>query len=241
MAQQRSRSMVHALIVSLAASLFLLAACTAGGGSPATGSSSTAVAGGGIGGGSGAPIAAGSSSAPAGCANPAGGAIGSAGGAYASMLAGVLCGMPDIDPCSMLKPADVQALFSVPLASPTTDHLGNCSWHLSDPSKGEGLDVVVNVGQGSGPLNDDLNLASATPLSGVGDTAGWELIGGYFPHLGAVKGNATCELSIAGGDGQLSVPTTGRDVFAKIDPAALPGFIKSFGDLCNQVFAGLGA
>lgn len=241
MAQQRSHSTAGAVLVGLAASLVLLAACTAGSGSPTPAGAVGSAAGGGNGAGSSGPVAAGSSSAPAGCANPAGGALGSAGGAYASMLANVLCGMPDIDPCAMLKPADVQALFSVPLASPTTDHLGNCTWHLSDPSKGDGLDVVVNVGQGSGPLNDDLNLASATPLSGVGDTAGWELLGGYFPHLGAIKGNATCELSIAGGDGQLSVPTTGRDVFAKIDPAALPAFIKSFGDLCNQVFAGLGA
>jgi hypothetical protein len=193
------------------------------------------------GGGPGGPVAAGASAAPGSCANPAGGAVGAAGGPYASMLAAALCAMPNTDPCSMLKPADVQALFSVPLASPTTDHLGNCTWPLSDPSKGDGLDVVVNIGQGSGPLNNDINLAAANQLSGVGDTAAWELLGGYFPHLGAVKGQATCELTIGGGNGQLNVPTTGQDVFAKIAPSDLPAFIKKFGDLCNQIFAGLSA
>jgi hypothetical protein len=239
MAQHPSGSTARAALAGLAATLFLLAACSAGGGSAASAPAGSAGAAGG--GAAGGPVAAGASTVPGTCTNLAGGAVGAAGGPYASMLAAALCAMPNIDPCSMLKPADVQALFSVPLASPTTDHLGNCTWRLSDPSKGDGLDVVVNVGQGSGPLNDDINLATANQLTGIGDSAAWELIGGYFPHLGSVKGNATCELSIAGGDGQLSVPTTGQDVFAKIGPSDLPAFIKKFGDLCNQIFAGLGA
>ena len=69
----------------------------------------------------------------------------------ASIVAGVLCGMPDIDPCAYLDPADVQALFTVTLDTPTTDHLGNCTWPLTDPSVGDGLEVVVNVGEGEGP------------------------------------------------------------------------------------------
>jgi hypothetical protein len=149
--------------------------------------------------------------------------------------------MPDIDPCSKLTQADVQALLSVPLGTYTTDHTGDCTWPLSDPSKGDGLDVVVNVGQGEGGLDQDMGLSDVTPVSGIGDHASWGLLGGYFPHLGAVKGQATCELTIGGGNGQLSVPTSGKGVFAKIDAAALPGFIKQFGALCNEIFAGLGA
>ena len=168
--------------------------------------------------------------------------MGAAGGALASILGAVMCRMPDIDPCLMIRQADVQALFSVPLATHTTDHMGNCTWPLIDPSKGDGLDVVVNVGEGDGPLNTDMGMGGAvTPISGIGDRATWGLIAGYFPHLGAVKGNDTCELTIGGGNSQLSAPSTGKDVFAKIDDTALPGFMQHLGALCNEIFAGLGA
>ncbi len=190
------------------------------------------------------PAAAGSS-----CANPAGSAVNQVGGAYASELANVLCHMTDIDPCSMLKAADVQALFAFPLGSSRTDHLGNCTWHLADPNNGDGLYVVVRDSNDQRALEDDIGLPSPgasgqfaiLPLSGVGDSARWELIGGYFPHVGAIKGRATCEVSAAGGDAQLNVKTTGQGVFATIDPVALPGFIQKFGALCNEIFASLGA
>jgi hypothetical protein len=149
-------------------------------------------------------------------------------------------GLPDLDPCSKLTEADVQALFSTPLGTSTTDHTGDCTWPLGDPSIGDGLNVVVNVGQGEGPLNDDMGTTGVTPISGIGDHATWDLLGGYFPHLGAVKGQDTCELSIAGGNGQLSVHTTGKGVFAAIDPTALPAFMQQFGALCNEIFAGIG-
>jgi hypothetical protein len=130
----------------------------------------------------------------------------------------------------------------VPLGSTSPDHTGDCTWHLSDPSKGDGLDIVVNVGQGEGPLGQDMGTGGdLKSISGIGDHASWGLIAGYFPHLGAVKGNATCELSIGGGNEQLSVPSSGKGVFAKIDDAALPGFMQHLGALCNEIFAGLGA
>ena len=149
--------------------------------------------------------------------------------------------MADIQPCSMLKPSDVQALFSLPLATHKTDVMGQCDWPLSDPSKGDGLDVFVTVGDSTQQATVTAEVAKASALSGVGDAAAWELIGGYFPHLDAVKGRATCEFTIGGGNGQLSVPTSGQNVFAKMDDAALPGFMKQFGALCTQIFAGLGA
>ena len=232
MTDHRARAIARCAIAGLAACLFLLAACSST--SPAGGAATAPSAGGAV---AGNPATGNDGSS---CGNPAGGTVGAVGGAYASVLGAVLCGMPNIDPCSMLKPADVQALFSVPLASPTTDHLGNCNWPLSDPSKGDGLDIVVNVGEGEGPLDDDMGLSDLTPISGIGDHASWGLLAGYFPHLGAVKGQNTCELTIGGGDGQVSAPSTGKDVFVKIDDAALPGFMQQFGALCNQVFAGLG-
>ncbi len=181
-----------------------------------------------------------------GCANPAGSAVNQVGGAYASELANVLCGMANIDPCSMLKQADVQALFAFPLGSPTTDHLGNCSWHLADPNNGDGLNVVVNNDPHA--LANDIGLPSpgasgqfaVRPLSGVGDSARWELLAGYDPHVGAIKGQATCELTSDPANGQLNVKTT-KGLVPAIDPVALPGFIQMFGALCNEIFAGLGA
>jgi len=192
---------------------------------------------------------AGASGGVPGCANPAARAINQVGGAYASDLANALCGMHDIDPCSMLKQADVQALFAFPLGSSSTDHLGNCTWRLADPNNGDGMDVVVRNDNDQHALANDIGLPSpgasgqfaVRPLSGVGDSARWELLGGYFPHVGAIKGQATCELTVDGGDAQLSVKTTGKDVFAAIDPVALPGFIQKFGALCNEIFMGLGA
>jgi hypothetical protein len=215
----------------------MLAACAGGGsaGQPSAGAASGAP---------GATVAVGDATGTggAGCGNPAGASVGAVGGAFASILGGVLCGMPDINPCALVKQADVQALFSVPLGSTTPDHTGNCTWRLSDPSKGDGLDIVVNVGQGEGPLDDDMGLSGAvTSISGIGDHANWGLLAGYFPHLGAVKGNDTCELTIGGGNGQLSVHSSGKGVFAKIDAAALPGFMQHLGALCNEIFAGLGA
>jgi len=183
------------------------------------------------------------------CANPAGSAVNQVGGAYASELANALCHMADIDPCSMLKAADVQDLFAFPLGTSSTDHLGNCTWHLADPNNGDGLDVVVRDDNDQQALANDIGLPSPgasgkfaiQPLTGVGDSARWELLGGYFPHVGAIKGQATCELTAGGGDAQLNVKTTGKNVFATIDPVALPGFIQNFGALCNEIFAGLGA
>ena len=190
--------------------------------------------------------------APAGgssCPNPLASAINQVGGAYASDVANAVCGMPPIDPCSMLKQADVQALFAFPLGSSRTDHLGNCSWRLADSNNGDGLDVVARNDNDQHSLANDIGLPSPGtsgpfaihPLSGVGDSARWELLGGYFPHVGAIKGRATCELTAGGGNAQLNVKTTGKDVFAAIDPVALPGFIQKFGALCNEIFAGLGA
>ncbi len=221
-------------IAGLAAGLLLLAACSGGG---ATGPSSA--------GDGGAPAtiaaAAGGSAAGAGaCGNPVGATVGAAGGADASVLGAALCGMANIQPCSMLKAADAQALFSVPLATTKSDVMGTCTWNLSDQSKGDGLYIYVTVGDTSQQSSVTTAMASGTPESGVGDKAAYEPIG-PFPHLGALKGQATCELTIGGGDGQLSVPTTGQGVFATIDPAALPGFIQHFGALCNEIFAGLGA
>jgi hypothetical protein len=167
---------------------------------------------------------------------------GAGNGPESAPTGGAVLGLPDIDPCSKLAQADVQALFSVPLGTSTTDHTGNCTWPLSDPSQGDGLDVVVNVGQGEGPLDQDMGLTGElTSISGVGDHASWGLLAGYFPHLGAVKGQYTCELTIGGGNAELSVPTTGKGVFAAIDPSALPGFMQKFGALCSSIFAGLGA
>ena len=142
------------------------------------------------------------------------------------MLAGVICGMPDIDPCAYLDPASVQALFAVTLDAPTTDHLGNCTWPLTDPSVGDGLAVVVNVGQGEGPLDTDMGMGGATTaISGIGDKASWQLLAGYFPHLGAVKGDTTCELTVGGGNAQLNVARSGTGPLAGIDPSAVPGFM----------------
>lgn len=226
-------------IAGLAVGLLLLAACSAGGvaGPSSAGAGNPSAASGG----SPAAAAAPAGSGTAACGNPVGATVGAAGGAYASVLGATLCGMANIQPCSMLKQADVQALFSVQLASTKTDVMGQCTWSLSDPSKGDGLDIVVNVGQGEGALDQDMGLSDLTPISGIGDHASWGLLGGYFPHLGAVKGQATCEVDISGGDGQLSVPTSGQGVFARIDAAALPGFMQRFGALCNEIFAGLGA
>ena len=138
----------HRAKVVLAAGLLLLAACSGGGaagpssagaGSAAGGgnpTSNTAVARGGVGA----------------CGNPVGATVGAAGGPYASVLGAALCGIANIQPCSMLKQADVQALFSVPLATTKTDLMGDCTRPLSDESKGGGLDVSVNLGEGEGPL-----------------------------------------------------------------------------------------
>lgn len=183
---------------------------------------------------------AGSGGGAAGCHNPAGATVGAVGGAYASMLAGVICGMPDIDPCAYLDQASVQALFAVTLDTPTTDHLGNCTWPLTDPSVGDGLDIVVNVGQGTSSLDQDMGIGgSVTPISGIGDKASWQLLAGYFPHLGAVQGDTTCELTAGGGNAQLNVKTSGTGPLAGIDPSAVTGFMTKFGQLCNQIFAGL--
>jgi hypothetical protein len=228
-------------IAGLAAGILLLAACSAGG---AAGPSSTSAgnappAGGGSSSAASAAVGAGGGGA-AGCANPAGATVGAYGGAVASIVSGVLCGMPDIDPCAYLDPASVQALFAVTLDTPTTDHLGNCTWPLTDPSVGDGLEVVVNVGQGEGPLDADMGIGGGTTaITGIGDKADWQLLAGYFPHLGAVKGNTTCELTAGGGNAQLNVATTGTGPLAGIDPSAVPGFMAKFGQLCNQIFAGL--
>jgi hypothetical protein len=183
------------------------------------------------------------------CANPPASAINQVGGAYASDVANAVCGTDTIDPCSMLKQADVQALFAFPLGRSTADHLGNCSWGLADSNNGGGMDVAVSNDNDQHALANDIGLPSPgasgqfaiQPLNGVGDSARWELLGGYFPHVGAIKGQATCELTTSGGDAQLSVKTTGKGDFAMIDPVALPGFIQKFGALCNEIFAGLGA
>jgi hypothetical protein len=214
--------------------LFAMAACSgAAAASPGTGSTATNPPA--------APVAvAGTPNPAASCGNPAGNQVGAAGGPLASVLGVALCGMQDVDPCSMLNQADVQALFSVPLAAPTTDHLGGCTWHLTDPSKGDGLTVSVNTG-GDLSIQNDIDFHTAKPLSGVGDQAVWELLAGYFPHVGAIQGQDTCELTIGGGNGQLSVHSTGSGVFAKIDDAALPGFIDKLGALCSQIFSALGA
>ncbi len=219
----------------LAGLLLVAAACSAGGGAgPTAAGDANATPGGTVG------AAAASDAAVPSCGNPAGTEVGAGGGPLASVLGAVLCGKPDIDPCSMLNRADVQALFSVPLGTSTTDHTGDCTWPLSDPSRGDGLDVFVNTG-GDRSITNDISFDTGTPLSGVGDQAVWELLAGYFPHLGALQGQDSCELTIGGGNGQLSVPTTGQDVFAKIDDAALPGFLQELGGLCSQVFAALGA
>ncbi len=105
---------------------------------------------------------------------------------------------------------------------------------------GDGLAVVVNVGQGEAPLDADMGLGGdTTAISGIGDKASWQLLAGYFPHLGAVKGNTTCELTAGGGNAQLKVATSGTGPLAGIDPSAVPGFMGKFGQLCNQIFAGL--
>jgi hypothetical protein len=229
----------HVLWRTLALAVLVTAvgACAGGAGSPtspAGGGTAPAAAGtgtsGGGGGGAGAP-------AP-GCSTPIDGS--GVGAPYASIVAAAICGMDNLQPCSLLNQADVQALFSVPLASTKTDGLGECTWPLSDPDKGEGLSISINVGQGDGPLKDDMG-TDDTPIRGIGDSASWNLVGGYFPHLGAVKGQDTCELLIGGGNAQLSVPTTGKGVFAAIDPAALPGFMQQLGALCNTIFASIGA
>ncbi len=223
--------------VALAALVLTLAACAGG-----TGGSPTSPPANGSSGPAGGVAVTDSQGPSASCGNPAGAQVGAVGGPLASVLGAALCGMADIDPCSMLNQADVQALFSEPLGTSTTDHTGDCTWPLSDPNKGDGLDIVVNVGEGEGPLDTDMGLSDTTPISGIGDKAMWGLLAGYFPHLGAVKGNATCELSAgSGGDGQLNVPTTGQGEFAKIDAAALPGFLQKFGGLCNEIFAALEA
>jgi hypothetical protein len=227
----------HFLSRSLAALALAtsLAACSTGGAAAPASTAGESQAGGASGGANGAAGA-------SGCGNPLGGAVGAAGGPYASIVGAALCQMVNIQPCSMLKPADVQALFSVPLATTRSDLMGDCTWRLSDPDRGDGLDVSINVGKGEAALDRDMGLAGdQTAISGVGDHASWSLLAGYFPHLGAVKGNTTCELTIGGGNGQLSVPTTGKGVFAKIDPSALPAFMQQFGALCNEIFAGLGA
>ena len=183
------------------------------------------------------------------CPNPLASAINQVGGANASDVADAVCGMHTVDPCSLLKQADVQALFAFPLGRSSTDHLGNCSWPLADPNNGDGMNVSVRNDNDQHALANDIGLPSpgasgqfaVRPLSGVGDSARWELLGGYFPHVGAIKGQATCELTVDGGDAQLSVKTTGKDVFATIDPVALPGFIQKFGALCNEIFTGIGA
>jgi hypothetical protein len=142
----------------------------------------------------------------------------------------------------MLDPDEVQALFAVPLGTATTDHTGDCSWPLQDTSLGDGLDIVVNVGPGSEQaLANDMSLSDLTGISGVGDRASWGLLAGYFPHLGAVKGQDTCELTVGGGNGQLAVATTGQGVVAQIDDAALPGLMQRLGKLCNEIFAHLGS
>ena len=228
---------LHRTMAGLVAGLvFMVAACSGSGGAAPSAAANASGA-------SAAPVlVAGTTNPAASCGNPAGAQVSDAGGPLASVLGVVLCGMADIDPCSMLNQADVQALFSEPLGTSTTDHTGDCTWPLSDPNKGDGLDIVVNVGEGEGPLDTDMGLSDTTPISGIGDKAMWGLLAGYFPHLGAVKGNATCELTAgSGGDGQLNVPTTGKGEFAKIDAAALPGFLQKFGGLCNEIFAALEA
>lgn len=225
------------LLANLAITACLFLAACSGAAGPATSGGRSAP-----GGGSSSPAAsqAAVGGASSSCANPAGQSVGAYGGAAASMISGILCGMPDIDPCVYLDPATVQALFAVTLADPTTDHMGNCTWPLTDPTIGDGLSIIVNVGQGEGPLDQDMSLGGkATPISGIGDKASWELTAGYFPHLGAVKGDATCELTATGGNGQLKIATTGTGPLAAIDPAAVPAFMAKFGDLCNQIFAGL--
>ncbi len=230
-------------IAGLAAGILLLAACSAGGaaGPSSTGGGNAPPAGGGASASAASAANAGAGGAgAAGCGNPAGATAGTYGGAAASIVAGILCGMPDIDPCAYLDPAGVQALFTVTLDTPTTDHLGNCTWPLTDPTVGDGLEVVVNVGEGEGPLDNDMGIGGdTTAISGIGDKASWQLLAGYFPHLGAVKGDTTCELTAAGGNAQLKVPTSGTGPLAGIDPTALPAFMQQFGQLCNEIFTGL--
>ncbi len=228
----RSSRFAGAVLVALA-----VAACS-GGGSPSARTASDPLTGAVA---SSAPASGTPASGASDCSNPAGADLGATGVPLASMMGQVLCGMPDIDPCSMVTQAEVQALFSVPLGTYTTDHTGDCTWPLSDSSVGDGLDVFVNVGQGEGPLDQDMGLSDLTPISGIGDHASWGLLAGYFPHLGAVKGQDTCELTVGGGNGQLSVPTTGKGVFAKIDDAALPGLMQQLGALCTEIFGKLGA
>ena len=150
--------------------------------------------------------------------------------------------MPDIDPCALVKQADVQALFSVPLGSTfVTDHTGelHVAPQRSVQGRRPGHRRQRRAGRGSAERRHGTG-ADVKSIGGIGDHASWGLIAAYFPHLGAVKGNDTCELTIGGGNGQLSVPSTGKGVFAKIDDAALPGFMQHLGALCNEIFAGPG-
>ncbi len=216
----RARSGALGLVLLLASTM---AACSGGAPGAATGGATP------IGG------------AAGGGGNPGASIVAAAGGPLASVVAGAIGGMPDIDPCSMIGKSDVQALFSAQLGDPTTDHMGTCEFHLADPSLGDGLNVYVTTGSNSREPYDTnmgpVGSSGVQALSGLGDQAKWTLLAGYFPMVESYKGQVGCELTAAGGNGQLKVATTGKAMFAVIDPAALDGFIARFGALCNQVFA----
>ncbi|MGH2511261.1 MAG: hypothetical protein ACRDGQ_01100, partial [Candidatus Limnocylindrales bacterium] len=150
-------------------------------------------------------------------------------------------GMPDINPCTMITKAAAQPLFSTPLADGTTDHQGKCDYTLVDSSLGDGLDINVWTGSdfrfGYDNLMSATGSAGVTTLAGVGDQAKWTLLAGYFPQVEAIKGQVGCDVTASGANGQLSVATTGKQMFAVIDPTALDGFMAKFGALCNLVFA----
>ena len=83
-----------------------------------------------------------------------------------------------------------------------------------------------------------VNLGFTQPLAGVGDEALWQLVAGFAPDVLARRGDVDCLLSTGGDNTQLNVAMTGKLPTSPIEPDAVDGFIKKFGALCNEVFAG---
>jgi hypothetical protein len=136
--------------------------------------------------------------------------------------------------CAAVKQADVQKLFK-DTAPPVTANPGECDW----ASGGITLDIYNDDASKQYYNGGAVNVASATPLPGVGDEAVWTqpVQGATVPVIAAHKGSTTCTITPGLNVDQTTMSYTGHDPFYKIDPASASQYAAEEGQLCNEIFA----
>lgn len=128
---------------------------------------------------------------------------------------GGLAGQLDVTKlCAAVKPADVQKLFK-DTAPSVMEHPGECDWGAG----GVTLDIYADDASKQYYNGGAINIASATPLPGVGDEAVWSqpVPGATVPVIAAHKGSTTCTITPGLNVNQTTMSFTGNDPFYKVD------------------------